>query len=130
MAPASARQPEDEGSRYDTPDVPRVKIHVIQVPAAAVFSRSGIQFDFKAYNLPLSMKIPAFFKKIGAFKDKKVVEEAVEVGNGVWARGTKLKWGCQDVTTVGAIEWKRGCGLSAAADQIVWVVVRDKSEGN
>lgn len=110
---------------YDTPDVSRVKVHVILVPpganADALYrSGGGPQFKFKVYNLPLSMTMPDFFRKIGAFKDKKVVHEAVEEGNGAWSAGTKLMWG-KGPATLGDVEWER-----VGKNDPVWVVIRAK----
>lgn len=144
-APAQAQAPAPEADktkdkkpdkRYKTPDVSRVTIHVITIPAYAsahdLFRRPRgppICPNFRGLKLPLNMSISDFFKEVGAFADRFVVEEAVEEGGGYWSRGTKLVWGCQDVTTLGGVRWKRGAGLSAAAEEPVWIVLRPKADG-
>lgn len=130
--PAEKPRKTAKADPYKSPDVKRLIVHVITVPAGAWYwqlFRGSVGPDYKGYKIPFSSTISDFSKQIGAFEDKLVIEEAVEDGDGHWTRGTKLLWGCQKPTSVDAVKWKRGNGLKTAADEPVWVVLRKKEEG-
>ena len=132
-APPAEDDEDEVDHRYKTPDIQRIRIHLIKIPANAqpsgLFSGRRIFPKFEGYKLPLSMSISDFFKEVDAFKHKNaVIEEAVEEGNGAWIRGAKLYWGCQEPSSLGEVQWRRGNGLSAASKQVVWVLVRPKTE--
>lgn len=119
---------DDDDKRYKTPDIKRIKIHVIKDSPSDLFSGRSVRVAYKGYNLPLSMGVSDFFKEVDAFKHKNaVIEEAVEEGNGRWSRGAKLYWGCKEPSSLKAVQWRRGCGLKAASEQVVWVLIRPKT---
>lgn len=108
-----------------------ISVHVIQIPYGAdpraIFHVPNLRPAWRPFSASVDMLISDFFKGIGATKDH-VVEEAVEEGDGCWSRGTKIIGGCVDPVRVSEVEWHRGHGLSTAADEPVWVIIRDKKK--